>query len=244
MSKAGGARDRARQVRELRVRIGRQIADLRIDAGVTVADLAKCAGIDPAHQWRIEAGQANASIEVLIAISACLGAELGVRLFPIAGPRLHDRFQAPMIEALVRHVGPEWRTEPEVVVPTARGVADLVLRRARDRLAIVCECHSELRRLELVVRRAAEKTNAVSAQAEAAANVSTLLLIRSTTATRTVVETYSSTLAAAFPARSADAVEALAGNAAWPGAAIVWARVEQGHAVILDRPPRGVRLGR
>lgn len=244
MSTLGGPRDRARQVRELRTRIGRQVADLRLDAGVTVAELARCAGIDPAHQWRIEAGQANPSIEVLVAISACLGAELGVRLFPIAGPRLHDRFQAPMLEALARHVGPEWRTQPEVVVPAARGVVDLVLRRARDRLTIVCECHSELRRMELVVRRAAEKTDALRAQAEPPAIVSTLLLLRSTAATRTVVATFSATLAAAFPSRSADAVEALAGSAAWPGAAIVWVRLERGRAEILDVPPRGVRVGR
>jgi hypothetical protein len=74
--------------------------------------------------------------------------------------------------------------------------------------------------------------------------VSTLLLVRSTVSTRAIVATYSSTFAAAFPARSADAVEALAGNGAWPGAAIVWARLEQGRAVILEAPPRGVRVGR
>lgn len=94
------------------------------------------------------------------------------------------------------------------------------------------------------MRRAAEKTEAVRVQADPAATVSTLLLVRSTTSTRAVVSTYSSTFAAAFPARSADAVEALAGNAAWPGAAIVWSRFELGRAAILDGPPRGVRVGR
>ena len=239
-----GARSRARELRELRGRIGRQITDLRTDAGATVADLARCAEIDPAHLWRIEAGTANASVEALVSIASCLGSDLGVRMFPAAGPRIHDRFQAPMLEALLRRLGPQWHGQPEVPVAAVRGVIDLVLRRARDHLTVVCECHSELRRLELVLRRAAEKTDAVRAQADVASSVSTLLLVRSTTATRAIVNAYASTVAAAFPARSADAVEALTGAAGWPGAAIVWARFERGRAVILDQPPRPVRVGR
>jgi transcriptional regulator with XRE-family HTH domain len=239
-----GARVRARQLRDLRGRIGRQITEFRTDAGATIADLARCADIDPAHLWRIEAGTANASLETLVAIADCLGSDLGVRMFPAAGPRIHDRFQAPMLEALVRRLGTEWHGQPELPVPSVRGVIDLVLRRARDHLTIVCECHSELRRLELVLRRAAEKTDAVRAQADVASSVSTLLLIRSTTATRAIVNAYASTIAAPFPARSRDAIEALTGAAGWPGAAIVWARFERGRAVILDQPPRPVRVGR
>lgn len=241
---AVGARSRARQLRELRGRIGRQVTEFRTDAGGTVADLARCADVDPAHLWRIEAGTANASLETLVSIAGCLGSDLGVRMFPAAGPRIHDRFQAPMLEALIRRLGTEWHGQPEVPVPAAHGVIDLVLRQARDRLTVVCECHSELRRLELVLRRAAEKTDALRAEAESSSTVSSLLLVRSTTATRAVVNAYASTITAAFPARSADAVEALAGAAAWPGAAIVWARFERGRAVILDHPPRPVRVGR
>ncbi len=148
-----GVRGRARTLRNVRQRVGRQVADLRNDAGVSRAALARCAGIDSAHLWRIEAGVANPSLECLVALSACLGADLGVRLFPIAGPRLHDRFQAPMVEALVRTLGGAWRPQPEVVVPGASGVIDLVMRRALDQLTIACECHSELRRLEEVLRR-------------------------------------------------------------------------------------------
>jgi transcriptional regulator with XRE-family HTH domain len=233
-----------RQLRELRGRIGRQITEFRTDAGATVADLARCADIDPAHLWRIEAGTANASLESLVSIADCLGSDLGVRMFPAAGPRIHDRFQAPMLEALIRRLGTEWHGQPEVPVPAARGVIDLVLRRALDHLTVVCECHSELRRLELVLRRAAEKTDAFRAQANVASTVSSMLLVRSTAATRAIVNAYSSTIAAAFPAKSADAVEALQGPAAWPGAAIVWARFERGRAVILDHPPRAVSLGR
>jgi transcriptional regulator with XRE-family HTH domain len=239
-----GARERARTLRMIRERIGRQVADVRTEAGATRADLARCAGIDPGHIWRVEAGTANPSLEALVALASCLGVELGVRLFPVAGARLHDRFQAPMLEALVRRLGTAWRPEPEVLVPAARGVIDLVLHRALDHLVIACECHSEVRRLDDVVRRLGEKQEALRGLLGATRSASSLLLLRSTRATREIAAMYESTLAAAFPARTAEVLDALRGTAAWPGPAIVWARVEGGRAEILDAPPRGVRLGR
>jgi transcriptional regulator with XRE-family HTH domain len=220
------------------------VAELRADAGVSVAALARCAGIHRAYLGRIESGAARPSLDTLTAISTCLGADLSVRFYPAAGPRLHDRFQAPMIDALIRRLGPAWRSRPEVPVPAARGVIDLVLDRALDQMTIVCECHSEIRRLESVLRRAAEKSEALRGSSDFNGSVSTLLLLRSTEATRRVAGQFEATLAAAYPGRTADALAALSGNAAWPGGAIVWANVEGGRAVILDGPPRGVRVGR
>jgi transcriptional regulator with XRE-family HTH domain len=248
MSGAAGirtsAREGERRRRELLVRIGRQVGELRTDASVSTGRLAACVGIHRAYLGRIERGVASPSLEGLGAIADCLGADLGVRLFPVAGPRLHDRFQAPMVEALIRELGPAWRRQPEVVVPAARGVIDLVLTRALDHLTVACECHSELRRLEAVLRRGAEKAEGLRGSIGEGQTLSRLLVLRSTRATREVAKAYEATLAAAYPARSADAFEALRGNAAWPGPAIVWANVERGRAEILDRPPRGVRLGR
>jgi hypothetical protein len=187
---------------------------------------------------------ANASIAVLVAIAACLGADLGVRLFPVAGPRLHDRFQAPMIEALIRQLDHRWVARPEYAVPSARGVIDLVLGLRSGGLTIAYECHSELRRLEQVLRRSNEKAVALAGSDLPDATVSRLLLLRSTTETRDIARHFESTLAAAYPARSADALAALRDAAAvWPGPAIVWVRLEGGRADILDGPPRGVRLG-
>ena len=181
---------------------------------------------------------------MLLAVGTCLGADLGVRFFPGIGPRIHDRFQAPMVEALLRTLGPGWRPQPEVGVAAARGVLDLVLRRPRDGLVLACECHSELRRLEMVLRRLGEKADALAGQVDGAPKVSRLLLLRSTAATRSIARAYEATLAAAFPASTHEAVAALAGDTAWPGPAIVWARIEAGRAEILAGPPRGVRLGR
>jgi transcriptional regulator with XRE-family HTH domain len=239
-----GVRERELLLRELRARLGRQVAELRSEAGVTRAELARCADIHRAHLGRIEEGKRSPSFATMIALSSCLGADFSVRLFPTAGPRLHDRFQAPMIEALIQRLGPPWRAQPEVAVPAARGVIDLVLTRALDSLAIACECHSEVRRLEQVLRRAAEKADGLRTSGDAKSTVSSLLLLRSTLSTRALAKAYASTFTAAYPARCRDALDALSGNVAWPGAAILWATVERGRAVILDEPPRGVRFGR
>jgi transcriptional regulator with XRE-family HTH domain len=238
-----GSRLLARHRRELNERIGKQILGLREEAGVTQAELARCAGMARSYLWKVEAGEAEPSTGVLLSIGSCLGADLSVRYFPGVGPRIHDRFQAPMVEALLRSLGSDWQAQPEVPVPAARGILDLVLRRGA-RLVLACECHSELRRLELVIRRLAEKTDALAGQQEGDPAVSRLLVLRSTASTRSIARAYQATLAAAFPARSADAFAAIKDGAPWPGPAILWARIEAGRAEILDTPPRGVRLGR
>src|SRR6185503_6875245 len=163
---------------------GSQIRDRRLELGISQARLASCAGVDQGHLSRIEAGRAHPTIRTLVALATCLGSDLGVRIFPTSQPRLQDRFQAPMVEAMISKLGPLWQPRPEVPIPAARGVIDLLLTRRLDRLVICCECHSELRRLELVLRRAHEKTEALRKQHvdDASASVSTLLLLRSTRA--------------------------------------------------------------
>jgi len=239
-----GTRELARRRRDLRHWVGRQIREARIDAGVRPGELAACAGITRGYLWKIEAGEARPSLDILAGLGGCLGSELSVRLFPGAGPRLRDRFQAPMIEGLLRLIHPNWKSRPEVPVPAARGVIDLVLTRGSDRCTVACECHSELRRLELALRRASEKAEALGPQFEGGPAPSRLLLLRSTEATRDLARAYEATLAASFPARTTEAIAALRTDAPWPGPAIVWARVAAGRAEILDGPPRGVRVGR
>ena len=239
-----GPRARDRRTRELNERIGRQIAELRQEASVSQSQLAGCAGLTQGYLWQVEAGRAKPSISALVAIGHCLGADLGMRYFPGFGPRIHDRFQAPMIEALIRTLGPDWSAHPEVAVPAARGVLDIVLRRASDGLVVACECHSELRRLEIVIRRLGEKADALAGQLDASPTVSRLLLLRSTAATRATARAYEATLTAAFPGRTAAAVASLRRGGEWPGPTIVWARLQAGRAEILEGPPRRLTVGR
>ena len=63
-----------------------------------------------------------------MAIAAALGCDLSVRMFPGTGPRIRDRIQVAMSEALLASLHPRWRAQPEVpVYRPVRGVIDLVL---------------------------------------------------------------------------------------------------------------------
>ena len=189
---------------------------MRLDANVSVAELSRATGVTAGHLWRIEAGQANPSMEVLIAVGVALGADLGVRYFPGPGPRIHDRFQAPMVEALIRSLDPRWRVQLEVpVTKPARGVIDAVLHDTTSPLFVASEVHSDLHRLEQQLRWGHEKAEGVA------------------------------TLQAAFPARSADAIAALTTpEARWPGPAVVWIHLHGTRASLMHFPPRGVSFGR
>ncbi len=240
--------------RDLRRAIGRQIVEARLDSGASQASVARSAGIDRAHLSRIEAGTARPSTLVLAHVAAALGAELSMRLFTGTGPRLVDRFQASMVEALLRGLDRRWAATPEVpVVAPARGVVDVVLHDPRAGLLVACEVQSQIRRLEQQLRWIAEKelslpsseiARSVAALTGAMPATSRLLVLRSTAANRDLARQFAATFAAAFPARAAEAVSALRGDAPWPGPAVVWIRVEGSDAVMLDGPPRGVTLGR
>ena len=238
-----------RRLRETTRSIGRELVQLRNDAGAAQATVARIAGVDRSHLTRIEAGTTGASLEALIALATALGAEVSIRFFPGTGPRLTDHLQAPMVEGLVRILDPGWRAHPEVpVFRPARGVIDVVLERPAERLLVAVEVHSQIRRLEQLLRRSAEKADSLDSSTLVGPGppwqCSSMLLVRSTAATREVARRYEATLFAAYPAPAEQLFAALRGDRPWPGAGILWARVERGTVELLSRPPRGVRLGR
>lgn len=57
-------------------RIGKQIKERRATLGITQQDLSELAGISPNTLYKIERGQANPSLRVLIKIAEVLGMEL------------------------------------------------------------------------------------------------------------------------------------------------------------------------
>ncbi len=236
-----GIRDLRRRQRWLRASIGRQLVELRENVGVTRTAAAHAAGIDPAHLLRIEAGTAQASLEAVVAVADVFGADVSVRLFPGRPPRIRDRFQAPIVESLIRMLDRRWRAEPEVaVIEPSRGVVDLVIVSRGSGPAIAVEVHSELRSVGAVLRRAAEKADGVSALGRFGPAVSRLLVIRSTTQTRGIARQFRATFEAAYPAPAIAAYKALVDRESpWPGPAILWATVSGANARILEQPPRG-----
>ena len=242
---------RARDL-ETRRRVGSAIRDLREDAALTRAAVAAAAGIDASFEGRIETGQRAASLTSLTAIATVLGADLSLKLYPTTGPRIRDRIQAVMVEAVLRVLHPRWTASPEVpVYRPARGVIDLVLTDRRSPVVLASEFHSEIRRLEQQVRWHREKEASLPSsdawrfiEPGEEPTTSRLLVVRSTRSLRDLAMTFEATLRAAYPAAAADVVAALVGEGRWPGAGIAWVRVDGGHGELLDAPPRRVRLGR
>lgn len=232
--------------------LGTEIRRLREDAGLPKAVIARVAGIDPTHLRLIEEGQRDASAAVLARIAAALGADFSRRLFPNGGPPIRDRFQARMVEAFLRELSPEWSQSVEVAVHRPiRGVIDAVLGHPAGRHVVALECQSELRRLEQQLRWAFTKSEALPSSAvwpflapdpAGPPAISSILLLRSTAATRELARTFRQTLAAAYPVEPADLQLALADpKLPWPGSGIIWVRLDGTKATILPGWPRGVR---
>jgi hypothetical protein len=127
----------------------------------------------------------------------------------------------------------------------------LVLTDGSSPVTVASEAQAELQRLEQQVRWGNEK--AVGLQEQLTRDdphgigriVSRLLILRSTVATREVARRFRATLAAAYPARTTDIVTALTTpDAPWPGAGIIWIRMDGRDASLMRQPPRGVLLGR
>jgi transcriptional regulator with XRE-family HTH domain len=243
-----------RQARVIRQELGAQITVLRESSGLSMRALAMAAGISPSTQRAIETGTNSPSIEVLARVAQVLGAGLGVRLYAGTGPRIHDHLQAPMLKVLIHDLHPRWVRRLEVPVHgQTRGVIDLVFEDASEPAIVACEAQSQLRRLEQQIRWANMKADALAVLRRDAhagepglmpVTVSRMLLLRSTQATRHIVTEFSELLSAAYPARYVDLLDAITGTAAWPGPGLVWCAVGDEGARILERPPRGIRLGR
>jgi transcriptional regulator with XRE-family HTH domain len=248
-SRASNSRETQRRLRAIKRSIGTDLERMRIDSVTTLARLAEVAGVDRSFIGRIESGAANPSLETLTALGVALGADLSVRYYPGSGPRLTDRHQARMIEAILRVLAPPWRPSLEVpVTRPARGVIDLVLQRQDERILVAAEAYSDIGRLEQQIRWSADKANSLGSshlvEHDPGWSVSRLLILRSTSANRSLARSFEATLRAAYPASTRAAVTALAHGQAWPGDAIVWVRIDGETTTVLDAPPRGVAVGR
>ena len=237
------------QIRHLRRSLSRDLLQLRTDAGATHGRVAALAGIDRSHYSRIEAGTASPSLEALTAVATALGADVSIRLYAGTGPRLTDRHQARMVEALIRSLGTGWRPHVEVpVARPARGVIDVVLEDRATGLLVATEVHSDLRRLEQQIRWSRDKAASLGSSSLVRRGieppVSTLLVLRSTATMRRLARDFEATLTAAYPARTVDALASLQDGQQWPGSAVIWIRIDGDRVRVLAGPPRNVGLGR
>jgi len=227
-----------------------EVERARSDAGLSVRRLAQAAGISHGTLLSIERGERDPTTEAVARVAAVLGMSFSVRLYPGTGPLIRDQHQALMLGALIGIAHPRWRRHLETgVYRPVRGVIDCVLD-APDEPVVACEAESDLRRIEQQLRWSRAKADALATARSGEASgipmvrVARLLLLRSTTRTRAIAAQYAGVLAAAYPASAASAYDALTGLAPWPGDSLLWCRVEDGVAVVLARPPRGITVGR
>jgi transcriptional regulator with XRE-family HTH domain len=236
-----------RHADDIRRRVGTQIRELRTDAGISQRRLAAAARVDHGFLSQIESGLREPSLSSLAALAVVLGADLSVRLYPNTGPRIRDHIQAQIGEELLRIAHPVWSRLTEVAVfRPARGRIDLVLQ--RPEVVVANEIHSQMQRLEQQLGWATLKAESLPSAdfwrfVDPQPEISRLLVVRSTRATRDLAVRFEATLAAAYPAPAGAVHAALVDGAAWPGAGMLWADLDRDTVRIRDRPPRGVRVG-
>jgi transcriptional regulator with XRE-family HTH domain len=242
-----------RRTSEIVTATGADLRRMRLDAGLSQRRVAAAAAIDHGFLSQIERGLRQPSLAVLVAISAALGGDVSIRIYPGTGPRIRDPLQARMVEAVLQVLDPRWIRHLEVpVYRPVRGVIDLVIEDPQPEARVVgaTELQSELRRLEQQIRWSHEKADALRSASiwrfpEPGPTVDRILIVRNTRTNRAIAERFARTLATEYPARTIDAYRALTTAAApWAGSAILWVTIDGDNARLLDGPPRGVSVGR
>lgn len=227
-------RDADTRARALRSALATDLRRMREDTGITQAALAHVAGLAPSTVSMIETGRRTPTLEVYARVAAALGADLSARIFPNTGPAVRDRLSVPMTELLLSACGPRWQAAAEVAVRRpARGWIDQVLWEPVAALLVATEIESMLRRVEQQLRWSGEKAASLPSSDQwtgwtraGEPQISRLLVVRWTRTNRDVAIAARRQLAEVYPADPRDALDALAGMSAWPGAALVWARLD------------------
>ena len=223
-----------RRTRALRRNLAEHLCQHLADAGISIWQLAAAAGLSHPYVARVLAGEESPTPETYGRLAAVLGADLTMRLYPNTGPAIHDRHQAPILEHLLEVRHPRWKPLQEIAVTRpSRGWIDVAFHEPRERVIVASEVQSVLLRLEHLIRRSAAKADSLPSwddwtQLGDQPAISRLLVVRRTRATRQVAREFERQLRVAYPAHPDDAVAALTGTAAWPGAVLIWAVVERG----------------
>ncbi|HEX5828267.1 MAG TPA: helix-turn-helix transcriptional regulator [Candidatus Limnocylindrales bacterium] len=213
------------------------------------SELARASGLDDGYLSRVLRGTASPSVDRWARIAVPLGLDLPMRLYQNTGPRVRDRFAAPMLEAILRDAHPRWARDIEVGVhQPARGWIDLGLHDPVAPVFVAGELQSELRRLEQLVRWQEEKAESVPSWEGwthlGSPPVSRLLVVRRTRATREVAAAFARQLRTAYPAHPDDALAALAGTGpvAGRGACLDGSRAREGPRRVRALTVRGRAL--
>ncbi len=238
--------------RALRRALAKELRRVLETEGLSLRALGTAVGVDPSHLSRVLGESRAISHDTLVAVATGLGYDVSIRLFESVGPRVRDRIQVRMIEALLAALHPRWLARLEVAVyRPARGVIDLVLQDRETWDLVAGEGHSLLSSVEQQLRWAGQKADALPSatgwpwtEEIGNAKVGRLLLLRSCAANHRLVALLPATFRAAYPGSTEAAVAALRqGDRSWPGAAILWVSVDGAGTRLMDSVPRAATVG-
>lgn len=115
------------RARDLVTQLGRELRLARVARGLSQRLVAQAVGISQTQYSRIERGIYRTEVVVLARISAAVGLDLSIRLYP-GGEPIRDAAHVRLLERFRALVGEAWRWAAEVPLPMPGD------RRAWDRL--------------------------------------------------------------------------------------------------------------
>jgi transcriptional regulator with XRE-family HTH domain len=104
-------RERARHLAQ---RFGRELRIARVGMGLTQRQLALRSGVSQGFVSLVERGLRTPSWPIACQLSAAVGCELSLKLFPAEGVGLRDSGQASLAEVIAEAAHPRWRARLEV----------------------------------------------------------------------------------------------------------------------------------
>jgi transcriptional regulator with XRE-family HTH domain len=170
----------------------RDVRLARVEAGLTQADVAAAVGVSRPQLDSIEIGRRVPSVQLLARLSAVVGLELSLRVFP-AGAPLRDAGHLRLLARFLSLIGNRWHTRAEAPVssdPRDHRAFDMVLTAGTQRVAV--EAVSRLVAADSQVRRIMLKLQVARVDA-------VILVLADTRHNRLAIAAAAPTLRASFP---------------------------------------------
>lgn len=175
--------------------------DLRHAAGISQATLARAVGVSRSTYARIERGRnAELGIRRASAITAVLGGDLSLRIYP-AGPPLRDAGHVALLARFEARLAPTWRIRHEAPMPQA-GDARAWDRRLDGPTSIGVEAETRPRDLQKIER-------SMNLKQRDSGVLRMVLLVSGSRHNRELLRTAVPILRASFPLSTSEVLRAL-----------------------------------
>jgi transcriptional regulator with XRE-family HTH domain len=175
-------------------------------AGLSQKQLASRSGVSQQIVSQAERGDIGLSLTARCRMTAAVGHELGLRLYPVDGVRLRDSGQLAMAQALLSVLHGSWSARIEAPVAAGdRRAADILLMRTEETVEIEIErtlvdLQGQLRAGQLKRRALAERSNVP---------VRLIIAVPDSARTRAKLAPFEDVLARALPVASREIALAL-----------------------------------